>query len=47
MARNFRELERQALADPKRRENIRRERARLDRAFRITKTGAAGAVDRN
>ena len=32
MAKNFRELEREALADPRRRANIERERALLNRA---------------
>ena len=34
MAKNFRDIERKALADPRRRANIERERALLDRTTR-------------
>ncbi|MGA9635623.1 MAG: hypothetical protein WBQ41_10365 [Solirubrobacterales bacterium] len=47
MAKNFRDLEQEALEDPRRRANIERERALLERAIRLadsapTEQGAGG-----
>jgi hypothetical protein len=47
MAKNFRDLEREALADPKRRLNVARERARLIEAVRLLNTGLAGRNERS